>query len=181
MRKCCVGITPVVWHKSFAVFHMHTFDIIIETPKGSSEKYTLDSKTGFFKLKKLLPPGMMFPYDFGIIPDTKGEDGDPLDALVVSEFRSFPGCVIESRLIGAILAEQSASGKTRMTRNDRFFFVPQLSKQFHDVKKIKDVPGIDEIGDFFIHYNKEQGKDFKILEIIDEKKAAKLIENGTDK
>jgi inorganic pyrophosphatase len=160
---------------------MDTYDIIIETPKGSSEKYSLDKDTGYFKLKKLLPPGMMFPYDFGIIPDTEGEDGDPLDALVVSEFRSFPGCLIECRLIGAILAEQSESGKTRMMRNDRFFFVPQLSKQFKEVEKIKDVPGIDEIGDFFIHYNKEQGKDFKILEVIDTKKAAKIIRESMEK
>jgi inorganic pyrophosphatase len=158
---------------------MDKFNIIIETPKGSSEKYTLDPETGFFKLKKLLPPGMMFPYDFGIIPGTTGEDGDPLDALVVSEFRSFPGCLIECRLIGAILARQS--GKTRMMRNDRFFFVPDLSRQFKEVKKIKDVPGIDEIGDFFIHYNKEQGKDFKILEVIDAGKAAKIIRESTEK
>lgn len=116
---------------------------------------------------------MMFPYDFGFIPGTKGEDGDPLDALVVSEFRSFPGCVIACRLIGAILAEQS--GKTRVIRNDRFFFVPVLSRQFKAVKRIKEVPGIDEIGDFFIHYKEEQGKDFKIVKTINTNQAMRLV------
>ncbi len=90
---------------------MDTVTAVIETPKGNAEKYNYDPKTKFFKLKKILPTGMVFPYDFGFIPGTEGEDGDPLDIIVISEFESFPGCMVECRIIGAIIAEQT--GKKR--------------------------------------------------------------------
>jgi inorganic pyrophosphatase len=64
-------------------------DVVIETPKGSAQKYDYDPDTHFFKLKKILPSGMVFPYDFGFVPDTRGEDGDPLGVIVISEFHSF--------------------------------------------------------------------------------------------
>lgn len=119
---------------------------------------------------------MMFPFDFGFIPDSKGEDGDPLDALVISEFRSFPGIMIECRLIGAIAAEQGTSKK--MVRNDRYFFIPELSKQFAAIKDMDDLPQkeIDEIESFFVQYNKMEGKEFKILEVLNTKKALRLLE-----
>ncbi|QEM11306.1 inorganic diphosphatase [Mucilaginibacter rubeus] len=68
--------------------------VIVETPKGSGHKYDYDTATKQFKLKKLLPAGMVFPFDFGFIPNTVGGDGDPLDVLVISEISTFPGCVI---------------------------------------------------------------------------------------
>lgn len=81
-------------------------NLIIETPKGSSEKYDYDTQHHLFKLHKILPAGMVFPFDFGFIPGTKGEDGDPLDVLVISEFESFPGIMIDCRIIGCIKAKQ---------------------------------------------------------------------------
>src|ERR1700744_2611763 len=105
---------------------MPSLEIVIETPKGSAQKYDYDPKTHFFKMKKILPSGMVFPYDFGFVPGTKGEDGDPLDMIVISEFNSFPGVVIKCRVIGGIRAEQSAgSGSHKMIRNDRFLAVPK--------------------------------------------------------
>src|ERR1700753_2946474 len=99
---------------------------VIETPKGSAQKYDYDKKTGFFILKKILPAGMVFPYDFGFIPDTKGEDGDPLDIMVFSEYCSFPGCMVKCRIIGGLMAEQSKEpGSQNKIRNDRFFAVPE--------------------------------------------------------
>jgi inorganic pyrophosphatase len=104
---------------------MTKYTIVIETPRNSREKYTYDEESKSFFLKKLLPAGMCFPYDFGFIPNTKGEDEDPIDALIISEFGTFPGCKIECRLIGALLAEQTE--KNKVIRNDRFFFVPCIS------------------------------------------------------
>src|ERR1700712_5031895 len=99
---------------------------IIETPKGSGEKYNYDEKQRYFKLGKILPAGLVFPFDFGFIPDTKGEDGDPLDIIVISELASFPGCAMDCRIIGAIKAEQTEkNGET--LRNDRFLGVPEVS------------------------------------------------------
>src|SRR5689334_8821768 len=117
---------------------MNTITAIIETPKGSAEKYSYDAKTKFFKLKKILPAGMVFPFDFGFIPDTKGGDGDPLDVILLSEFHSFPGCAVECRIIGAITAEQTE--KKKKMRNDRFLAIPVHATLFKKIGSIEDLP-----------------------------------------
>lgn len=154
---------------------METIDIIIETPKGGTEKYNYDPEFKAFRFKKILPAGMSFPYDFGFVPGTSGEDGDPLDALVISEFTGFTGCVIECIIVGAILAEQTEDGKTM--RNDRLLCVPAMSILYKDVKKVADLPQglLEELKYFFITYNVAQGKEFNILEIADSHKAYKLL------
>src|SRR3954468_8353415 len=92
---------------------------VIETPKGSRNKFDYDPKEKVFSLAKVLPQGLVFPYDFGFIPQTKGEDGDPLDVLVLLSEPVPAGCVVDCRLIGAILATQRENhGKP--IRNDRF-------------------------------------------------------------
>ena len=80
---------------------------VIETPKNSGIKYTFDPETGLFKLSKILPEGLVFPLHFGFIPSTKGEDGDPLDVLILMDEPSYPGCLLECRLVGTIEAEQT--------------------------------------------------------------------------
>src|SRR4051812_11882412 len=101
---------------------MKTVTVVVETPKGSAQKYTYDPEKRWFELSKIMPAGMVFPFDFGFIPDTKGEDGDPLDIIVISELTSFPGCVMRCRVIGAIEANQTEEDKT--VRNDRFLAIP---------------------------------------------------------
>jgi inorganic pyrophosphatase len=157
---------------------MSYVDVVIETPKGSAQKYDYDPDSHFFKLKKILPPGMVFPYDFGFIPHTKGEDGDPLDVIVISEFNSFPGILIKCRIIGGIKAEQSdAKNKKKLIRNDRFLAVPKCSNIFEDVKDMDDLPKniMDQPGQFFVEYNKLEGKEFKAIKQMDGKEASKLI------
>src|SRR5438270_9517039 len=85
-------------------------NVIIETPKGSRNKYKYDKKQRLFMLSKVLPAGTTFPYDFGYIPSTKGQDGDPLDVLILMDEAVFPGCLITARLIGVIKAEQDDDG-----------------------------------------------------------------------
>src|SRR5690348_7042755 len=80
--------------------------VVIETPKGSHNKYNFDEELGLFVLGGVLPEGMSFPYDFGFLPGTLGEDGDPLDVLLLMDQPAFSGCVVPSRLIGVIEAEQ---------------------------------------------------------------------------
>ncbi|PSL48349.1 inorganic pyrophosphatase [Chitinophaga niastensis] len=135
--------------------------VVIETPKGSSEKYDFDPASRFFVLSKILPAGMIFPYDFGFILGSKGEDGDPLDVLVISEFRSFPGCLIKCRLLGAIRAEQKErDGKT--ARNDRYIAIPLASKAYKDVDAVS-LQMIKELEHFFIAYHEQDGKQFTPL------------------
>ena len=76
--------------------------VIIETPKGSRNKYAFDPQQKVFLLKRVLPAGMTFPYDFGFVPSTKAEDGDPTDVLVLMDEPAFPGCLLKCRIVGII-------------------------------------------------------------------------------
>jgi inorganic pyrophosphatase len=163
---------------------MELKDVVIETPKGSSQKYDYDQSTHFFKLKKILPEGMCFPFDFGFIPGTEGGDGDPLDVTVISDFTGFAGCLISCRIIGGFKALQSQeSGKKKMIRNDRFIGVPECSAFYKKIESIKELPEgiINELEDFFINYNKIQKKEFKIIKKLNAKDALKLIKKHADK
>jgi inorganic pyrophosphatase len=95
--------------------------VVVDTPKGSRNKYKLDERDGQWRLSKVLPQGMSFPYDFGFVPSTRGEDGDPVDVLILADEPSFPGCVVAARLIGVLEAEQTEGRKT--VRNDRLVAV----------------------------------------------------------
>lgn len=156
-----------------------TVDVIVETPKGSAQKYDYVPNTPFFKMKKILPSGMVFPYDFGFIPKTRGEDGDPLDVIVISEFQSFPRVIMKCRIIGGIKAEQSKEKNgDKLIRNDRFLAIPKCSNIFQDVEKMEDLPQqiTDQLEEFFVDYNKLEGKKFKALDKMGPKEAQKLIE-----
>ncbi|MDQ6904456.1 MAG: inorganic diphosphatase, partial [Bacteroidota bacterium] len=101
---------------------------IIESPKGTGNKYTFDSETELFKLTKILPEGMVFPMHFGFIPGTKGEDGDPLDVLILMDESCYPGNLIEGRVIGIIEAQQTERNHKKM-RNDRIIAAAVESKR----------------------------------------------------
>src|ERR1700686_915727 len=79
-----------------------SIQVVIETPKGCRNKYAFDPKLRSFKLSRVLPDGMVFPYDFGFVPSTLAEDGDPIDVLLLMDAPAFPGCVVDSRLIGGM-------------------------------------------------------------------------------
>jgi len=149
---------------------------VIETTKGSCEKFAYEPESGFFLLKKILPPGMVFPYDFGFIQGTKGQDGDPLDIMILSEFHSFPGCLMECRLLGGIKAEQGKKNEKKI-RNDRYLAIPKVSKAYNDIATIKHLPAdmIKALEDFFVNYNKEEGKVFEALGYVNAKKAIRQI------
>src|SRR5215471_878934 len=86
-------------------------NVVIDTPKGSRNKYKFNEQHGDWRLSKVLPLGMTFPYDFGFLPSTRGEDGDPLDVLVLLDEPAFPGCVVPARLIGILEAAQTQEGQ----------------------------------------------------------------------
>ena len=95
--------------------------VVIETPKGSRNKFAFDPEELIFELKKVLPAGMTFPYDFGFIPSTKADDGDPVDVLVLMDEPAFARCVLSCRAIGVIEGEQG--DKKDKKRNDRIVAV----------------------------------------------------------
>ena len=159
---------------------MEPITIIIESPKGSDHKYDFEPGLNRFKLKKILPAGMVFPFDFGFIPDTKGEDGDPLDVIVISEISCFPGCSMDCRIIGAIKAEQTERDGSTM-RNDRYFAVPEVSHLFKKINSTNDLPEeiINEIESFFKNYNEQSGKKFAIIERVNSPEAYQMIKSNT--
>lgn len=152
-----------------------TFEIVIETPKGSQHKYKYDKKRKIFTLHKVLPAGFAFPFDFGFIPGTKGEDGDPLDILLISQQPTFPGCYIDCRIIGGIKATQKEKGKT--IRNDRFFAVPGCDNIYHSIREAGDLTKemINEISNFFIAYRQYEGAEFIPLAILTADEVKKII------
>ncbi len=154
-------------------------NVVIETPKDSRNKYAYDEKLGIFILKGVLAVGHSFPYDFGYVPQTKGGDGDPLDVLVLMDEPAFTGCLVPSRLIGIIEAEQTElDGKVE--RNDRLIAVASDSHNHSDIKSINDLNGklIDEIEHFFVSYNEAKGKKFEPLGRFGARKAKSLVEEG---
>ena len=150
-------------------------NVVIESPKDSRNKYAYDPKTGFFKLKKALPAGMFFPTDFGFVPQTLAEDGDPMDVLVFMEEPTYPGCLVECKVIGIIEAEQEEDGKK--FRNDRVLAAAIESRIYESVDSIGDIEKgvIEDIIKFFVTYHKRNGEKFKPLETSGPGKAIKLI------
>ncbi len=141
-----------------------TVNVVIETPKGSHNKYKWDDELGAYRLAKVLPAGMTFPYDFGFIPQTKADDGDALDVLVLMDSPAFAGCVVPCRLIGVIEAVQTERNGKR-ERNDRLIAVADYSTLYENVNDLSGVSRnlISEIEEFFRNYNQQSGKQFKVL------------------
>jgi inorganic pyrophosphatase len=153
-------------------------NVIIETPKGSRNKYTYDPELGLFKLGGVLPAGAVFPFDFGFVPATEGGDGDPLDVLVLMDQSAFAGCLVSARLIGVIEAEQTEKGET--IRNDRLIAVAADSRDHKDVRSLGQINQnlLAEIEHFFVSYNEMKGKQFEPKARSGPEQARKLVEEG---
>jgi inorganic pyrophosphatase len=154
--------------------------IVIETPKGSRNKYRYEPDCDCLELSTVLPEGMSFPYDFGFVPSTIGQDGDPLDVLILMDDPVVPGCVIRARLVGAIKARQRDKDKNQWVRNDRLIAVACHAHTHQDAKSIKDLrPHLpEEIIAFFIHYNEVRGREFEPLDLCGPRKAMKIVKEA---
>jgi inorganic pyrophosphatase len=152
--------------------------VIIDTPKGSRNKFKYDEDTGLFKLGGVLPAGAVFPYDFGYVPSTLGGDGDPLDVLLLMDEPAFVGCLVTARLLGVIEAEQIEDEET--TRNDRLIAIASQSRTHKQVRSLGNLNEVllDEIEHFFVSYNKIKNKEFKPLGRFGPQRALKLVEEG---
>jgi inorganic pyrophosphatase len=152
--------------------------VVIETPKCSRNKYAFDAEQKVFELKKVLPAGMAFPYDFGFIPRTIAEDGDPVDVLVLMDEPAFPGCVLKCRLIGIIEGEQG--DKKHKERNDRVVAVEKENHSFADIKNVSDLGRtfLRELEDFFVNYHELSGEQYRVIDVKGPKQARKRIEDG---
>jgi inorganic pyrophosphatase len=138
-----------------------TLNAVVETIAGSRNKFAYDAKLGLFRLKGVLPAGASFPFDFGFVPSTKGEDGDPLDVLVLMDEPAFAGCLVPARLLGVITATQREKDGS-VEQNDRLIAVASDSHTHEGVRTLGDLSPqlLDEIEHFFVSYNEIRGKTF---------------------
>ena len=154
-------------------------NVVIETPKGSHNKYAYDEAFGAFRFKAVMPEGNLFPHDFGFVPSTLGEDGDPLDVLILLDVSLHVGCLLSARPLGVIEAEQrERDGKAE--RNDRLLAVATKARTHAHVHRLEDLrPGLlDEIEAFFGHYNALSGRRFTPLGRGGPERARALVEAG---
>jgi inorganic pyrophosphatase len=152
--------------------------VLIDTPQGSPVKFKYDVEKGAYTISHVLPPGAVFPFDFGSIPGTLAEDGDPMDVRVLIEHPTFAGCLVLVRLIGVLAARQTQEGKTN--RNDRLIGVAAESRAYRDLHELTDVPKhlLKEIEHFFVSYNDERGRRFKIFGRFGAARAEGLVKAG---
>lgn len=164
VRKTRVSANPI---SKLHIVDGDDVNAIVEAARGSRNKYKFDPETGLFSLHKLLPAGMVFPYDFGFIPGTKAQDGDPLDVLILMDEPAFCGCQVKVKLIGVIEAEQRDRPGAKPVRNDRLIGVASPTVLYKKCKELKDVDEdlLHELESFFVAYNKTEGREFKVLSV----------------
>ena len=151
--------------------------VVIETPKGSRNKFAFNPNDHIFELKKVLPAGMTFPYDFGFVPSTKADDGDPVDVLVLMDEPAFPGCVLFARPIGVIEGEQG--DKKKEERNDRIIAIEKDAHSWADIDNIDDLGKdfIRELEEFFVNYHKLSQEKYRIVGVRGPGQAQKLVKS----
>ncbi len=157
------------------------YNVIVETPAGSRNKFDHDARTGMFAYGKTLADGAAFPFAFGYLPGTVGDDGDPLDIIVLIEAPAFPGCLVPARLVGVIEAEQTErDGET--TRNDRLIAVADRSNEYGSARTLEDLPRgtLEEIERFFESYNRADGKGFRVLRRAGPEQARELVARASN-
>jgi inorganic pyrophosphatase len=163
---------------TLGAYHGDNLIVVIETPKGSQNKYTYEPEFGAFVLTGVLPAGAVFPFDFGFVPSTRGGDGDPLDILVLMDASAFAGCIVPCRLIGVIEAEQTENNTTE--RNDRLLAVAANSITHRSIQELSDVNDdlVGQIEHFFVSYNMAKGKTFTPKRRAGRDRAAAIVKDG---
>lgn len=151
---------------------------IIESPKGSRNKYKYLPELGVFECGPSLKGGLSWPFDFGFVPSTLADDGDPLDIIILMDEAAFPGCLVHCKILGVLEAQQVQDGET--IRNDRIIGVHDQSAQFGDIDTWKDLPQTfrDETELFFNMYMSAKGKIFELLGWRDSRIAFRVIETA---
>ncbi|HEX4748004.1 MAG TPA: inorganic diphosphatase [Bryobacteraceae bacterium] len=151
---------------------------IIETPKGRRNKFKYEEESGLFTLSRVLPQGFLFPFEFGFIPSTAAQDGDPLDVIVLMDEPAHVGCIVQIRLIGVIRLVQQEKGKK--TENDRLVGVGLRGFEYEAVRNISDLQELrlKQITDFLQLYNKDSGKEDTVTGVDGPERAVELLQTA---
>ena len=149
--------------------------VVVETPRGARAKLTFDPELKTFVLSKSLTVGLSYPYDWGFIPSTRAEDGDPLDAMVIHDAATTPGLVLRCKLIGVLQTMQKT--KHNRIRNDRVIAVPKDSHRERELHGVSDLPPElkQELEKFFMATDELEAKTLKFLGWQGPAQAKKLV------
>lgn len=147
-------------------------NVLIEIPAGSKNKYEFDKDLNALALDRVLSSSVMYPFDYGFVPNTLADDGDPLDGMVIMDQPTFPGCVIAARPIGML--EMLDGGD----RDEKILCVPDKDPRYTNIKSLKDLPAhrLDEVAEFFRTYKNLEKKVTEILGWQDVDKVLPLVE-----
>jgi inorganic pyrophosphatase len=147
-------------------------NVLIEIPGGSKNKYEYDKELGAFALDRVLYSSVKYPYDYGFIPNTLADDGDPLDGMVLIDEPTFPGCIIAARPIGFL--EMIDGGD----RDEKILCVPDKDPRYTNVKSLKDIAHhrLEEIAEFFRSYKNLEKKVTQILGWQDVERVQPLVD-----
>ncbi|MBD0263407.1 MAG: inorganic diphosphatase [Tolypothrix sp. Co-bin9] len=147
-------------------------NVLIEIPGGSKNKYEFDKDLQAFALDRVLYSSVQYPYDYGFVPNTLADDGDPLDGMVIIDEPTFPGCIIAARPIGML--EMIDGGD----RDEKILCVPDKDPRYKDVRSLKDLPShrLDEIAEFFRSYKNLEKKVTEIRGWLDVDQVMPLVE-----
>jgi inorganic pyrophosphatase len=147
-------------------------NVLIEIPAGSKNKYEFDKDLNAFALDRVLFASVQYPWDYGFVPNTLADDGDPLDGMVIMDQPTFPGCVITCRPVGML--EMIDGGD----RDEKILCVPEKDPRYSQVKSLKDIPQhrLEEIAEFFRTYKNLEKKETKILGWQDVDQVMPLVE-----
>ena len=154
-----------------------SFHVVVESPRGSTVKMKYEPELGVFTVGRPLTQGLRYPFDWGFIPSTKGQDGDPLDALVYWDLATWPGVVLPCRPLGVLLVdEKKPKGKGR-ERNDRLLMVPVAALRAEHLRSHEDLSRreLEELQHFFLTVVAFSNKDARILGWKGAAAAEKLI------
>ena len=161
------------------------FHVIVESPRGSSVKLKYDSQWQAMSTSRPLPLGIVFPFDWGFVPSTQGEDGDPLDAMVLWDVSSFPGVVLRCRGIGVLQVEQNRTNydSSARIRNDRIIAIPLEARREHTMQTVDALSDRlrQELERFAEAATALEGKDVRILGWGDAAAAHALVSDAADR
>ncbi len=152
------------------------FHVVVESPRGSRAKIKYEPKLGTFKVSRMLSLGLVYPFDWGFVPGTKGPDGDPLDALVLWDLPTYPGLIIPCRPLAVIEVSQREN-RSKPERNDRIVFTPAVLNaekslvQFEELSRDQRL----EVEQFFVGTTFFTSKEMQVLGWQGPDKAADLI------
>ncbi len=150
-----------------AFLNNSTFRVVVEAPRGSSLKLKYDPHLGVMGISRPLPLGLTYPFDWGFVPSTKGDDGDPLDAMLLWDVPSYPGVVVECRAIGVLQVEQNRVNHdaSQRVRNDRVMAIPIEARRERDLTAVSLLPERvrQELEHFAVAATAFEGKDVRIV------------------